>query len=180
MHSVSTERLLIRPLAEHDKALYLSLYTDAKVMRNIGEPLPIELAEKAFCNTLKAMKKLQCKVLTWAIVNKLNDQVIGIQVLNFNDKKNGKSAEVGIMLSTKMQNSGIGKEAISALLQYSFSKLSLDIITVLYSKENIASDKLFSRLNFILAASPSSLSDSQEEKSSIEKRWLYKKPHVLC
>jgi len=180
MHSFTTERLLIRPLAEQDKIIYLSLYCDALVMRNISEPLSIASAEKAFSNTLKAMKKFPCKVLTWAIIDKLSGQTIGIQVLNFNDRTNAKSAEVGIILSTKVQNTGFGKEAISALLQYGFSTLVLDIVTVLYAKKNLASDKLFSRLNFILAASPSSLSDSQEEKSSIEKRWLYKKSHVLC
>ena len=48
MHSFTTERLLIRPLNEQDKNLYVSLYTDVKIMRNIGEPLSTKAAEQAF------------------------------------------------------------------------------------------------------------------------------------
>jgi len=175
----TTERLLIRPLAEQDKSLYITLYCDSKVMRNIGEPLSLKSAEKNFCNTLKAMKKSSCKVLTWAIVDKLSYQTIGIQVLNFNDKTNNKSAEVGIMLSTKRQNTGLGKEAMSGLLQYGFSQFSLDIVTVLYAKNNLASHKLFQSLDFISSATPTAIIGNTKEKYSIQKRLLHKKTNAL-
>jgi ribosomal-protein-alanine N-acetyltransferase len=177
MHSFNTERLLIRPLAEQDKALYLSLYCDTEVMRNIGEPLSFKSAEKSFCNTLKAMKRSSCKVLTWTIIDKLNNQTIGIQVLNFNDEANNKSAEVGIMLSTKRQNTGLGKEAMSVLLQYGFTQLSLDIVTALYAKKNLASHKLFHSLDFILSATP--IIGYTKEKYSIQKCLLHKKTIAL-
>ncbi len=180
MHSFTTERLLIRPLTKQDRELYISLYCDAKVMRNIAAPLSIGSARKAFDNTLKAMQTLPCKVLTWVIVKKFSNQAIGIQAFNFNDKTNDKSAEIGIMLSTKEQNTGLGKEAVSALLHYGFSRCVLDMVTVLYAKKNLASDKLFSSLNFILAASPTSISNNTEEMYSIQKRLLYKKTNLLC
>ena len=73
MHAFTTEQLLIRPLAAQDKMLYISLYTDAKIMRHIGKPLSKIAAEKAFNNTLKAMQTEKTKVMTWAIVT-LDDE----------------------------------------------------------------------------------------------------------
>ncbi len=72
MHSFTTERLLIRPLAEQDKILYLSLYTDAKVMRNIGEPLTAEAAEKGAIST----KDFRAK---FGRAKNLGDRTIGCQ-----------------------------------------------------------------------------------------------------
>jgi len=148
MHSFTTERLLIRPLAEQDKILYLSLYTDAKVMRNIGEPLTAEAAEKAFVSTLKAMSKSQPKILTWAIVDKTTNEAIGLQALNLADKSNPQSAEIGIMLSQKFNGKLLPEEAMGALMEYAFTQLHIDCIHAFYSKKNLATKRFVNKLGF--------------------------------
>ena len=115
MHSFTTDRLLIRPLDEQDKTLYISLYTDAKAMRNIGEHLSELAAEKAFNKTLKAMKKEKPTVITWAIVLLSNNQSIGLQAFNF---KSITLAEIGIMLLRNNNGRLLPEEAIGSLIEY--------------------------------------------------------------
>jgi len=148
MHSFTTERLLIRPIAEPDKALYLSLYTDAKIMRNIGEPLKVDAAEKAFVSTLKAMEKPEPKVLTWAIVDKTTNEAIGLEALNLSTKK--KVAEIGIMLSSHANGKLFPEEAMGALMEYAFTQLNIDCINAFYSKKNLATERFVNKLGFFL------------------------------
>ncbi len=98
MHSFTTERLLIRPLAEQDKDVYISLYTDAKIMRNIGGSLSVEAAENAFVRVIKAMTKEQPKAITWAITTLDCNEFIGLQALNWQTQKTPGTSEIGIML----------------------------------------------------------------------------------
>ncbi len=146
MHSFTTERLLIRLLAEQDRALYLSLYTDVKIMRNIGEPLKVDAAEKAFVSTLKAMEKPEPKVLTWAIVDKTTNEAIGLEALNLSTKK--KVAEIGIMLSSQANGKLFPEEAMGALMEYAFTQLNIDCIHAFYSKKNLATKRFVNKLGF--------------------------------
>ena len=156
MHTFTTERLLIRPLAEQDKALYCSLYTDTKIMRNISSPLCQEQAEKAFNLTLKAMEKSQPKLMTWAIVSKEKQQVVGIQALSWKKAnahdKNSKipnEPEIGIILSREVNGKLYPEEAMGALMEYSYNYLSVKIINAFYAKKNRATHRFVQKLGFI-------------------------------
>ena len=151
MHSFTTERLLIRPLAEQDKDLYLNLYTDKKIMRNIGEPLSVEVAEKAFKKTIKAMQKTQPKVMTWAIVTLDNNQSVGIQALSYQTLD---AAEIGIMLLRHSNGKLLPEEAMGALMEYAFSHLITNTIHACYAKSNLATKRFVKKLGFTLRAEP--------------------------
>ena len=139
MHNFTTERLLIRPLAEQDKNLYISLYTDAKTMRNISDPLSAEAAEKAFNITLKTMQKEKPKVMTWAIVNLQSNEIMGLQALNF---QSTDMAEIGIMLLRHTNGRLLPEEAIGSLIEYAFSHLSLTQINACFAKKNLATARV--------------------------------------
>ncbi|MCW8832880.1 MAG: GNAT family N-acetyltransferase [Colwellia sp.] len=145
MHSFTTERLLIRPLAEQDKELYISLYTDEKIMRNIGSPLSQDAAEKAFDKTIIAMKKTPVKVMTWAIVNVDNNEGVGLQALNW---QTPEIAEIGIMLLRHTNGRLLPEEAMGALMEYAFNYLSINIITAKYAKKNLATKRFVKKLGF--------------------------------
>jgi ribosomal-protein-alanine N-acetyltransferase len=159
MHSFTTERLLIRPLSEEDKALFINLYTDAKVMRNISAPLSGEKAEKAFHNTLKIMKKAQPSIMTWVIVNLADNKAIGIQGFSWpttnitqqGDRKLAQ-AEIGIMLETKANGYLFPEEAMGSLMEYGFTQLKLERINAVYANKNIATKRFVNKLGFTLAA----------------------------
>jgi RimJ/RimL family protein N-acetyltransferase len=155
VHRFTTERLLIRPLSNQDKELYISLYCDAKVMRNIAEPLSIETAKKAFDNTLKAMEKPQSKIMTWAIVTLADNKTIGIQGLTWPSIKcavstNEKTttADIGIMLATKANGQLFPEEAMGALMEYGFTYLDLEKISAFYANKNLATKRFVKKLGF--------------------------------
>lgn len=154
MHSFSTERLLIRPLAEQDKNVYTRLYTDAKTMRNIAEPLSNIEVEQAFSKTLNAMRKGKPNVLTWAIVTLDNNECIGLQALNW--QKSAKNninvishtAEIGIMLSPSSHGKSIPKEATGAIIEYAFNYLPINRIEAHFSKRNIVVGRITKNFGF--------------------------------
>jgi len=168
LHSFTTERLLIRPLAEQDKTLYLSLYTDAKVMRHIGEPLSVAAAEKAFSATLKAMTKAEPKVLTWAIVEKDTATLIGLQALTFSNSDN--IAEIGIMLTPAANGRLFPEEAMGALMEYGFTHMQLTSINAIYSHKNLATERFVNKLGFTV-----NLKSEQKLRNT---RHQYIEPHM--
>lgn len=168
MHSFTTERLLIRPLAEQDKALYISLYTDAKVMRNIGEPLTDIAAEKAFSSTITAMQKSQPKVMTWAIVNQENDQCIGLQALNW---QTPEIAEIGIMLLRNSNGRLLPEEAVGSIIEYSFNHLALQQINACFAKKNLATARVAKKTGFIFTESQQPVDKQQRIECVFKNTW---------
>tara|TARA_R110001583_G_scaffold189694_1_gene353402 strand:- start:662 stop:1198 length:537 start_codon:yes stop_codon:yes gene_type:complete len=146
MHSFTTERLLIRPLSEQDKALYISLYTDAKIMRNIGEPLSIPAAEKAFARVIKAMSQKQPKVITWAIITLDSHEIIGLQALNW---QSPDIAEIGIMLLRHSNGRLLPEEAIGSIIEYGFNHLALQQINACFAKKNLATARVAKKTGFL-------------------------------
>lgn len=180
MHSFTTERLLIRPLAEQDKAMYISLYTNAKIMRNICKPLSIEQADKAFNKSLIAMVKEKPKVITWAIVTLNDNKAIGIQALswknsqavNYNEEKM-HVAEIGIMLLRTCNGRLIPKEATGALVEYAFKYLALKKINVFYSKRNIIIAKITQSLGLTYNQAKQPLDEKQALQYIEKKHWQH-------
>lgn len=166
MHSFTTERLLIRQLAETDREFYCQLYTDAKVMRSIGKPMTASTANKAFNRSLKALSREKKSVLTWAIITKETNNIIGIQALSWQkppyeliqktsnniEKKTENNAinqtEIGIMLATKANGQLYPEEAMGALMEYAFNYLFIDRINAFYASKNLATKRFIKKLGF--------------------------------
>ncbi len=189
MYSFTSDRLFIKPLAEEDKALFISLYTNAKIMGYITKPLSSERAEKAFYNTLRMMTKSQPRIMTWAIVSSANNETIGIQGLTWPKKKKPvssvkekgaatqkgiKQVELGIIISTKYQGMGFAQEAITVLLNYGFNYILLDRVNVFYVSQNLASKQLFDKLNFIYDMSPNNPAPERSYQYIDRQDWLAK------
>ncbi len=165
MHIFTTDRLLIRPLLAEDETFFCRQYTNEKVMEFNCGALSEKFAGLQFQRSLRANKRAsnggKKSVLTWAIVCKKSKSIIGTQTLSalilpYNKEILAKAkdeaikqAELGIVLSTKVQRKGIAKEALTALINYSFSVLSLNKINAFYACNNQSSEKLFTRLGFI-------------------------------
>ncbi len=150
MHSFSSERLFIRPLAEEDKELYCSLYTDAKTMRYIVEPFSQKKAEKAFAISVKKNKQDDPNFYTWTVINKTNEKKIGITSLY---KMLGKEIlehhEVGIMLLPLYTGKALGKESLKATIGFGFQNLRMSQINIRFNKSNIAIKELSLNLGFV-------------------------------
>ena len=153
MHSFTTERLLISPINEQDKELYISLYTDENIMRYIDTPLSKEAAESAFSRTIKAIQKQKPSVITWTIVTLEDNKCIGIQALNWqrsqlNYSKKANIPEIGIMLLPQAHKRLLAEEALGALVEYAFNHFSLNQINACFEKENIAMVRVAQKTGF--------------------------------
>lgn len=164
IHSFTTKRLLIRPLLAEDRTFFCQQYTNEIVMEKTGGALNQIEAEQQFQRSHKANERANSggkkSVLTWAIVSLSTGIIIGSQTFSFlthshnievmkQTELNGiVQAEIGIVLSIESQGKGLGKEALSALVEYGFNSLSLDRINAYYVKSNLASAHIFASLNF--------------------------------
>ena len=171
MHSFTTERLLIRPLAEQDEAMYISLYSNTKIMRNISEPLSIAEAKKAFARTIKAMNKTQPKVMTWAIITLNNNECIGLQALNWHGQEVTSIAEIGIMLLRHSNGKLVPEEAMGALIEYGFTKLTLQKINACFAKKNLATARFTKKLGFIFKESQQPVDKQQRNECVFKNAW---------
>lgn len=148
MHSFTTERLLIRPLAQKDKEFYISLYSNAKIMRNIGTAFTNIEAEKAFERTIKAAHQIKPKVMTWSIITLESDEIIGIQGLT-KETSDSINTNIGIILASKAHGKLFPEEAMGALMEYAFEYLSVNKINAFYEKKNLATKRFVKKLGFI-------------------------------
>lgn len=175
MNSFTSTRLSFRPIIAADKNFFVQQYTNANIMRHNGGALTtadaIEQHSRLMRDNLRAQNNNKKTILSWAIVCKNTQDIIGIQTLSFlifpynsHITKQAVSAsislnssqalpkinqaEVGIILAQQHQNKGFAQEALSALIHYSFSELALDKVNAFYNSDNILSEKLFTRLGF--------------------------------
>ncbi|MBU2923947.1 GNAT family N-acetyltransferase [Colwellia sp. 4_MG-2023] len=165
MKSFTTKRLLIRPLEETDKAFYISLYSDAKIMRNIGPPLTSIEATEAFTNTLTVMQKKKPKVMVWVIIDLKSNNLIGLQALY---NKTPNITEIGIMLATQFNGMLFPEEAIGSLIEYGFNHLNLQQINAHFAKANLATARVAKKTGFVCDTSKQPL-DSQQRIDSVYK-----------
>lgn len=148
-HIFTTERLIIRPITENDKALYCQLYCDKQVMQHIAKPIDNNRAGSIFNTCIKEMASSSPKVMTWVIIDKKNDSYVGIQGLNIKAQQNKTEAEMGIMLSSNNNGRSYAPEAVKGLINYSQQYLNIFHFYALCSHKNVAAQKVLKKLGFI-------------------------------
>lgn len=164
MHSFTTERLLIRPLAEQDRHFFCQQFTNEKVMRHNGGVLNNEKANKVFQRSLNANQRARKggkkSLLTWAIVCLEKEVIIGTQTLSFlirphnkqvmlkAEKKGIKQTEIAIMLAPKSNGKLYPEEAMGALMEYTFKQLNYNRISAFYNSQNLATKRFIDKLGF--------------------------------
>jgi ribosomal-protein-alanine N-acetyltransferase len=88
----------------------------------------------------------------WGIILKASNSLVGaIGLWNFSQKE--KKAEIGFELMPEYQGRGLMMEALSAVIDYGFDKMKLEIITASTHKENIKSVAVLLKNNFQLDSS---------------------------
>ncbi|PMG76862.1 hypothetical protein BCU84_12490 [Shewanella sp. 10N.286.51.B7] len=147
IHNFETERLSIRLLEEKDIDLYVSLYTDPKIMRFIAEPLTKSKAKSSFFTAIKLNNEAPFKQVIWAIVDKSSNEACGIQNLSmhYEDKR---SAEAGLILARNAQGRFYPEEALIGMIEYGFTKLGLKTIFAYASVKNRASKRVVVKAGF--------------------------------
>ncbi|MEL4308777.1 GNAT family N-acetyltransferase [Joostella sp. CR20] len=158
MISLSGNSIYLRALEPEDLDFLYALENDEKVWEVSETLAPYSkfILKQYLANSHKDI--FEVKQLRLAISNYENKLLGLIDLFDF-DPKN-KRAGVGIIvLESSNRNKGIGREALSLLLDYAFEHLDLHQLYANISENNSPSIHLFSSLGF--------------EKVGIKKDWNY-------
>jgi RimJ/RimL family protein N-acetyltransferase len=148
---METPRLRLRPLVDDDEALYCGLYTDARVMGEIGAPLATEAAGRAFLSACRHNARDLPGHRFWAIEAREPSAAadaggIGMAALLRTDD----AAELGVMLRPGWWNSGISSEAFVPLIDHAFLGMGLALVFAQRADNDHARiiDRLLGRFGF--------------------------------
>lgn len=125
MAIIETTRLLLRSLMLEDAKRIEELASDyeiAKTTLTIPHPYPQGSAVNFINSVLEAEKNK--KLVIFAIINKENNQLIG--VINLNIAEAYKRGELAYWIGKPYWGNGYGTEAAKALMNYGFNKLNLN------------------------------------------------------
>lgn len=149
MHTFESERLLFRPLAEEDRSMFISLFTDVNIMRYIGDTLDEQTAISTFETALKNNLKANQKYNTWAIIEKINQKSIGIIYL-FKRPELHQAGDIehGLMIERASNGKLYPEEACEKLIEYAFSIRHYKRVLAVYKDKNLATKRILKKLRF--------------------------------
>ena len=146
----ATERVRLRPMVEHDEALYCRIYGDAEIVRHAGAPLPLERARRSFVAALRQTRAPSPTAIFAVLAARDEGEDFGICGLRAIDLPR-RRAEVGILLSASARGRGIGTDALCGLSQRAFETSPLDELYLEFSPQNAPMARLARRAGFATA-----------------------------
>lgn len=145
--TISTERLLLRPLEPTDELAMFALRSNEDVNRYTGN-IPLVTVESAGALIAKDRQAMRDDLyLRLGMVRLDNDELIGTCGL-FNFDAQCRRAEIGYDLRPTMWGQGYMREALLDLLQYAFTTLDLNRVEADVDPQNLSSRKALERLGF--------------------------------
>ncbi|WP_431773065.1 GNAT family N-acetyltransferase [Streptomyces cucumeris] len=113
--SLTTERLLLRPIEPADVPAVSRLWTDPEVRRHLGGPVPPE--------TVRARERGCVGVFgVFSVVSRADGSVVGAVTLEPESRHGGRT-EVSYQLLPEHWGQGYAREAVSAAVSWAFDAL---------------------------------------------------------
>ena len=149
--TITTERLVLRKLADSDAPEIFILRSDERILEFI-DIAPANKIEDALAFIHIINKNLdKNESMYWGIASKETGKLIGTICL-WNILKEHYRAEIGFVMHPDQQRKGLMSEALVAVLNYAFSEMKLHSIEGKVNPANTASIKLMERNKFIREA----------------------------
>lgn len=145
--TLTTGRLLLRPIRGDDAAALFMVRSDPRVSEQYGqEPdRSVEDTARWIRNTLDGFSKRES--MTWALIPIGDDAAIGECCL-WKFGPDHRCAELGYELHAAHWHRGLMTEALSAVLAYGFNEMELHRIEANPLAYNAASQRVLLRLGF--------------------------------
>lgn len=145
--ALRTQRLMLRALTLVDSEIIFSFHSDMENRQYIDKAPPDSLEE-----TQGFIRKIQTgiaddKWIMWAICSTTDQQLMGTICL-WNFSENQSVAELGYELGANFQGKGFMREALAAVVEFSFTQLQLSSLEAYTHVENQASQKLLVQAQF--------------------------------
>jgi len=156
--TISTPRLLLRPMTESDAPALFAVFSDPKVMR-YWSSAPWESMQRAHEMIQRDAASMRVgESLRLGIVRKSDDALLGMCTL-FAFSATCRRAEIGYALASAAWGQGYMDEALRALLDYGFGALELNRVEADIDPRNEASARSLERLGF-------------EREGLLRERWI--------
>ena len=145
---LETERCILRKIVLDDVHDIFEVASDDSVTQYLPweTATTLEDAKNRIEHYMSAIEEQT--ILTWGIVNKSNNQLIGI-CLMFNFSLTHFRAEIGYALGSKWWRKGFMLEATSKVIDYAFNNMGFHSLEALIAPENVGSQRLLEKLGFI-------------------------------
>jgi [ribosomal protein S5]-alanine N-acetyltransferase len=146
--TLTTPRLVLRPLREEDAAPLFSMWSDADAMRYFSFP-PMTSLEQARERVVRGAKMSSAGVdLICVLTSQATGEVLGDCAL-FRVDEQCRRAEIGFSLQRRHWGSGYMNEAVSALIAHAFGTAGLRRLEADIDPRNLASARLLERQGFV-------------------------------
>ncbi|RIU90494.1 GNAT family N-acetyltransferase [Oceanobacillus picturae] len=171
MNDLTTERLTLKRMKEHDAAGLFAIWADPDVTRFMNIPsFTGEDQAKEMINVLTELAK-ENKALRYTIRMKDSGKIIGSCGYNVLDFENHKT-ELGYELAKEHWGKGYASEAIHALTKNAYAELGFHRIEAKVEPENGNSIRLLLKLGFTFEGT---LRDAEKAKGRFVNLALYAK-----
>jgi RimJ/RimL family protein N-acetyltransferase len=120
------------PLQARHQDLFVALYSNEKIMRQIAEPLSPRLAVRTFAKAINSADETR-RHYYWVIQNAQGDDSGIAALIMLPDN----AAEVGVMLLPKFSRQGLPLQVGVCLFSYAFEFSSIDQIVVMHKVGNL-------------------------------------------
>ncbi|MCF7859236.1 MAG: GNAT family N-acetyltransferase [Candidatus Cloacimonetes bacterium] len=140
---LQTKRIFVRKATLHDVDFYLTLWNSDKVMKLVGYPTGLGISKNKVEKIISEQNESVFDK-TLVVIDKNSDTRIGECKLG--SPNADKISTIDIKLLPEYWGKGYGKEIVSALYQYLFSKTDCIIISVTPNLLNIASQRIHKSL----------------------------------
>ncbi|HNX00112.1 MAG TPA: GNAT family N-acetyltransferase [Candidatus Cloacimonadota bacterium] len=144
---LTTERLILRQLADSDAEAFYELYSEPEVPKFLDwdGPGSVDVARMIIEYFNEQYRKRE--TIRWAVVSKETDKLIGTCILcGF---WRNSIADIGYDLAKSEWGKGYMQEALKAILKWADDDLNFHRIQAQVRPENQPSQKLLNRLGFV-------------------------------
>jgi len=145
---LTTERLMLRQPQMRDSENMFALRTSKEVNKYLDRPVPNSVEEiELFINKLNQGISNN-ESLYWVITYKDSSDLIGT-ICCWNISVENNTAEVGFELLPAFQGKGIMQEALAKVIEFGFQNLHFHTLEAWTHKDNLPSQKLLEKNNFV-------------------------------
>ncbi len=145
--SSDQDAVRLTPLQSQHRAFYCQVYSDPALMQFIGEVRPLESLQRRFALTLKRMQSAPPQELVRVIEVPHSSQPAGLVGLIWRAGVTDV-AEIGVIVCSHAQRTGLAHRAKRRLMQYAFSNLGVRRIEARCHPGNLAANRANAKLGF--------------------------------
>lgn len=142
---LSTDRLVLRRMQEHDVATAIAHESDRSIMRWIRDPQPPEEIERRTRDLLKPWSGADGQWLVPVIADRVTDEMLGIVCCKVTMAEL-ETMEIGYRLHPGVFRRGYATEACTALIDLLFGAIEVRKLVALCVIENEPSWRLMAKL----------------------------------